>query len=66
MDLIELREFLQSTSGQLLLRYLTDFIVETSVRNNVNAEWLRGMGMMIDHLKKIDEKCRQQNEINRR
>lgn len=66
MELIELREFLQTDKGRLLLCYLTDFMVETSVKGNANAEWIKGMGMLINHLKEVDEKCRQLNTINRR
>lgn len=66
MDLIELREFLNGHTGQFLLSYLCDFMIETSVKSGANAEWIKGMGMMIDHLKKVDAKCREQNEINRR
>ena len=66
MDLIELREYLRSAKGRLLLCYLTDFMVEVSNRSNSNAEWIKGMGMLINHLNEIDEKCRQLNEINRR
>lgn len=65
-DLIDLREFLRSEKGELLLGYLTDFMVETSVKTNANAEWVKGMGMLINHLKEIDGLCRQLNEINRR
>ena len=66
MELIELREFLRSDKGRLLLCYLTDFMVEVSNRSNSNAEWIKGMGMLINHLHEIDEKCRQLNVIIRR
>lgn len=66
MDLIELREFLRSDKGRLLLCYLTDFMVETSIKSGANAEWIKGMGMLINHLNTIDEKCRRDNEQNRR
>lgn len=65
MELVELREFLHSDKGRLLLCYLTDFMVEVSTRSNGNAEWIKGMGMLINHLKEIDEQCRQINKINR-
>lgn len=66
MDLIELREFLNSDKGRLLLCYLTDFMIEIASKTNTNAEWIKGMGMLINHLKDVDEKCRKLNEINRR
>ena len=66
MDLIDLREFLNSDKGRLLLCYLTDFMIETSVKANSNSEWIKGMGMLINHLKEVDQKCRKLNEINRR
>lgn len=66
MELVELREFLHSDKGRLLLGYLTDFMVEISIKGNTNAEWIKGMGMLINHLKEIDEQCRKLNEIKRR
>ncbi len=66
MELIELREFLHSAKGSFLLAYLTDFMVDTAVKANANAEWVKGMGMLINHLKEIDERCRKLNEKNRR
>lgn len=66
MDYIKIREFLKTEKGQLLLGYLSDFMVEMSVKANVNAEWIRGMGMLINHLKEIDEICQRHNEIDRR
>lgn len=66
INLIELREFLNSDKGRLLLCYLTDFMIETASKPNVNAEWVKGMGMLINYLKEVDEKCRKINEINRR
>ncbi len=65
-DLIELRELLQSEKGKLLLCYLTDYMVEMSVKSNADAEWIKGMGMLINRLRQIDEVCRQFNETNRR
>ncbi len=65
-ELIELREFLLSDKGKLLLCYLTDFMIETASKSNANAEWIKGMGMLIKHLNEIDEKCRKINNLNRR
>lgn len=65
-ELIELREFILSDKGKLLLCYLTDFMIKTSSKANTNAEWIKGMGMLINHLHEIDEKCRKINELNRR
>ena len=65
-ELIELREFLLSDKGKLLLCYLTDFMIETASKSNTNAEWIKGMGMLIKHLNEIDEKCRKINNLNRR
>ena len=44
LELVELREFLSSDKGRLLLCYLTDFMIEISVKSNANAEWIKGMG----------------------
>lgn len=57
---------MRSEKGRLLLRYLTDFMVEFSTRGNANAEWIKGMGMLINHLKEIDEICQKLNEEKRR
>ena len=65
-DLIELRESMQSEKGKLLLCYLTDYMVEMSVKANADAEWIKGMGMLINRLRQVDEACRQFNETNRR
>ena len=65
-ELIELREFLVSDKGKLLLCYLTEFMIETASKSNANAEWIKGMGMLIKHLYEIDEKCRKINQLNRR
>ena len=66
MDLIELRDLMQSEKGKLLLEYLAGYMVEMSVKSNANAEWIKGMGMLINRLKEVDEICRQINETNRR
>ena len=63
---ITVTELMRSEKGRLLLRYLTDFMVEVSTRGNANAEWIKGMGMLINHLKEIDEICQKLNEEKRR
>lgn len=64
--MIELRELMRSEKGKLLLGYLTAYMVEMSVKSNSNAEWIKGMGMLVNHLKEVDEICRKINEQNGR
>lgn len=66
MNLLAIRELMRSEKGEMLLRYLMDYMVEVASRGNSNAEWIKGMGMLISRLQKVDEECRQLNEINRR
>lgn len=62
IKLIELRELLKSKSGELFLSYAKDFMVEMSSKSNANAEWIKGMGMLINHFNGVEEECRKQNE----
>jgi hypothetical protein len=32
-------------------------MIETASKGNANAEWIKGMGMLINHLKEVDELC---------
>ena len=63
-DLIDLRNFLKSKGGELVLRYAADFMIESSSKSSANAEWIKGMGMLINHLKEVDELC--QKKFNRK
>ena len=63
--LILLREFLNSDGGRQVLSYATDFMIETASKTNANAEWVKGMGMLINHLKEVDELCKKQFERNK-
>lgn len=65
-DLIDLREFLKSKGGRLILCYACDFMIETSSKSCANAEWVKGMGMLINHLKEVDELCQQKFNRNRK
>jgi hypothetical protein len=52
-----LRDFLNSEGGRQVLSYATEYMIETSAKGNANAEWIKGMGMLINHLKEVDELC---------
>lgn len=56
-SLIILREFLKSEGGRQVLSYATEFMIETASRANANAEWVKGMGMLINHLNGVNELC---------
>ncbi len=55
--LLIIREFVHSEGGKMLLEFCKDFMVETSTKNT-NAELIKGMGLLINHIQEIDEKCR--------
>jgi hypothetical protein len=52
-----LRDFLNSEGGRQVLSYATEYMIETASKGNANAEWIKGMGMLINHLKEVDELC---------
>ena len=64
--LILLREFLDSDGGRLLLCYATEYMIETAAKPNANAEWVKGMGMLINHLNEVDKLCQQKFNKNRK
>ena len=40
-------------------------MIETASKTNANAEWVKGMGMLINHLKEVDELVKKQFERNK-
>lgn len=63
--LILLREAINSEGGRQVLSYATEYMIETASKTNANAEWVKGMGMLINHLKEVDELCKKQFERNK-
>jgi hypothetical protein len=60
-----LRDFLSSEGGRQVLSYATEYMIETASKTNANAEWVKGMGMLINHLQEVDEQCKKQFERNK-
>ena len=53
---LALKEALESKSGEIILQAAQNRMVELSAIMNANAEWVKGMGMLIDYLNKAKEK----------
>ena len=50
-----LNEAVQSDAGKRLLVYMHDVMVETAAMANSNADWVKGMGMLISRIKMIEQ-----------
>lgn len=61
-DLIRLRDAVASPDGQKILGECRRFMVEVACRSNSNAEWIKGMGLLIGQLDTIEDRCRKLNE----
>ncbi len=57
-ELIRLREALAGRDGEVILAGCRRFMVETACRANAPAEWVKGMGLLIGRLERVDEECR--------
>ncbi len=57
-ELIRLRDALATKDGQLILAECHRYMVETACRANAPAEWVKGMGLLIGRLERVDEECR--------
>ena len=55
--LILLREAISSESGQLIINECHRYMVEMSAKSNSEAEWIKGMGLLVNRLLSIDEEC---------
>ncbi len=55
--LIFIRDTIKSNGGRQVLSYAVDFMIENASRLGTNAEWVKGMGMLINHLEEVDEEC---------
>lgn len=60
--LIFLRDAISSAQGLMIMEEACRYMVEVGSRQNSNAEWIKGMAMLIDRLKSVESECRRINE----
>lgn len=58
-QLIRLRDAVASPDGQAIVNECHRFMIEVASRSTSNAEWIKGMGLLINRLLSIDAECRQ-------
>ena len=63
-ELIKLREVLQSPDGRLILDYAKNYMITLANSRNTNAEWLKGIGLLLAKLQEVPEECKRENERN--
>lgn len=56
-ELVALRDSINSNDGKRILDECQRYMVETGSRQNSNAEWIKGMALLINRLKSIDDEC---------
>lgn len=56
-QLIRLRDAVASPDGQAIVNECHRFMIEVASRSNSNAEWIKGMALMINRLLSIDDEC---------
>lgn len=56
--LIALRDAIESTNGKLIIEECQRYMVEVASKPNSNAEWVKGIGLLLNQLKSIEEECR--------
>lgn len=52
--LIALRDAIESTNGKLIIEECQRYMVEVASKPNSNAEWVKGIGLLLNQLKSID------------
>lgn len=62
--LILLRDAIESESGKLILDECRRYMVEVASMTNSNAEWVKGMGLLINRLQSIDNECKKLYDKN--
>lgn len=60
-----LNEAVQSEAGQRLLAYMQEVMVETAAAGKSNAEWVKGMGMLISCVKGIGQEFEKERNKGR-
>lgn len=58
-QLVRLRDAVASPDGQAIVKECYRFIVEVASKSNSNAEWVKGMGLLVNRLLSVDQECRQ-------
>ncbi|MBR1649421.1 MAG: hypothetical protein IJ689_07500 [Alphaproteobacteria bacterium] len=56
-QLLFLREALASREGEIILNECRRFMIELSARLNSDAQWVKGIGMLLKHLDNTEEEC---------
>lgn len=56
-QLIRLRDAVASPDGQAIVNECHRFMIEVASRSTSNAEWIKGMGLMVNRLLSIDDEC---------
>ena len=46
-------QVLESTEAEVVIKEIMDFMTETAAKPSSNAEWVKGMGMALEHLKQL-------------
>jgi len=57
-----LSQAIESADGKKILTECQDYMVSLSAKTNVNAEWIKGMGMLIAHIRDIPPQVRKEHE----
>lgn len=55
-QLVELRNAVQTDAGGLILQAGKDFMVEAAAELNYSAEYIKGMGLLLDYLAKAEQR----------
>lgn len=60
-----LNEAVQSEHGKRLVAYMQDVMIETASFQNASAEWVKGMGILINRIKRIEQDFKKELEKGR-
>ncbi len=56
LQALALKEAVESPSGEVIFRAAQNRMVAVSAMSNANAEWVKGMGMLLDYLQQAKER----------
>lgn len=54
-NLARLNEAVTSPQGQEIINYMCEYMIDMASKSGANAEWIKGMGMLIFHVKDIEQ-----------
>lgn len=54
--LVELRNAVKTDAGGLILQAGKDFMVESAAELNYSADYIKGMGLLLDYLAKAEQR----------